>query len=682
MNRLTWKLIAFPSLLGAAGALWGYFSVNIFGDARFLYLPLRHSSNAGWVVPIAFAIIFFTIWLAGFVVLKNPWKSFVNLHSLHYFVLPYLATASFMAMFLNQGAIAGISLAVYLLCLISGGIYQFRESSRQRKIDKERGLPQKEQKHAARSLVHIGVVLVITLALGAVIHEITSGNIESENNYAGFSIFMSWFTSSIASLEFTVVFWTALCYGAIAGLWSGFFTSIGLEQSNEINVSRLYICMAAGLLIGALVAGMTTGAQILQLVNAYDVAFEKEKLLTESLYIWGICGVLAGLLLAAFLHGLTGEKSERPRRLVAGFAWSLIPIIIAANWAVGYVKEKDLGREYFVEANKTEDNGSIVGMDTLEPISDLSRDYSPQVPQRGDLVIRIAEGEPVQARQSSSCSKTIKACDKLIENHPKSAYRSAALYLKSYLTAQNWQPEESLDVDARLVHEFPKQAFDRSFTNSRTIRDNVLLGDYEAAFKADKARNPNAEPDRGAIYAARILGKWDDVISLCHDKISHLQKDFPDDNKHKKEIIARYEKCLEEAKAKKAEGERPVSRTDVSGRIMIEGKPARDVTICLLPVCDEIKDSITNSLIAGGLGGRVGVTDDRGYYKVMAVPSGRYELLVVLDAKRFKSFRYGVRAKGVPFKVKGKMTTAPAVELFTQQELPQQPPVPLSIPNS
>ncbi|MEN6520593.1 MAG: hypothetical protein ABFD46_05515 [Armatimonadota bacterium] len=525
-------------------------------------------------------------------------------------------------------------------------------------------------------------MITLALSVAAVSLIKTDNPKEIFNGYLGgyFGVSLAWFGGSIASLQFATSLWIAIYTGAITGLWTGFTATSTLDGRNEANASRLYTGMVAGLVIGSLVAGMIYGAQVLQLICFYDMAFNKEKILTEALYIWGVCGALAGLLLAAFLHGLTGEKSERPRRLVAGFAWSLIPIIIAANWAVGYVKEKDLGREYFVEANKTEDNGSIAGMGTLEPIGDLSKDYSPQVPQRSNLVIRIAEGEPVQGRQRYTYSKTIGACNKLIENHPKSAYRSAALYLKSYLTAQNWQPKESLDAEARLVHEFPKQAFDRRFTNSGTIRNNVLIGNYEAAFKADKARKPNAEPDRGAIYAAEVLGKWDDVISLCHDKILYLQKDFPDDNKHKKEIIARYEKCLKEAEAKKAKDEGTVPRTDVSGRILVDGKPARNVTICLLPGCDEINDSITSSLISEGLGGRVGVTDDWGYYKVMVVPSGRYELLVVLDAERFKSFRYGVRAKGVPFGVEGKMTVAPAVELFTQQELPQQPPIPLSIP--
>ncbi|MEN6520594.1 MAG: hypothetical protein ABFD46_05520 [Armatimonadota bacterium] len=71
MNRLAWKLVVFPSLLGAAGALWGYFSVNVFWDTRFLSLPFSHPSNAGWVVPIVFAIIFFTIWLAELSVIKK-----------------------------------------------------------------------------------------------------------------------------------------------------------------------------------------------------------------------------------------------------------------------------------------------------------------------------------------------------------------------------------------------------------------------------------------------------------------------------------------------------------------------------------------------------------------------------------------------------------------------------------
>ena len=62
-------------------------------------------------------------------------------------------------------------------------------------------------------------------------------------------------------------------------------------------------------------------------------------------------------------------------------------------------------------------------------------------------------------------------------------------------------------------------------------------------------------------------------------------------------------------------------------------------------------------------GGLAGVTDDRGIYHIRQAPSGTYEIIVVLEPKRFPASTYRIRASGIPFRAAGPKAAAPLLEL-------------------
>jgi hypothetical protein len=197
----------------------------------------------------------------------------------------------------------------------------------------------------------------------------------------------------------------------------------------------------------------------------------------------------------------------------------------------------------------------------------------------------------------------------------------------------------------------------------------ALLGDYEGVLgllpqqrRADGDYCPSSE----AIRAAKVLGRWDDLIRLYRERMSWTQNADRRLGRRKPDPrIADCKKRIADAEAMKAKRAGPMPRTDISGKVLVSGKPARGIPVCVVPADKfEARDKVQAVWPVSALGGLIGVTDDQGQYQIRQAPSGSYEIVVVLNPQKFQDRKYRIRAAGIPFKAYGDKSTAPIVELL------------------
>lgn len=658
MNRLFTKILVFGSLIGAAGAAWGVFIAGALGRGNGLDLAIDPpKSNAAWGVPVALVFVIVAVWLAGWVKCRNPWKSAATLHSLHFFLIPYLISASIMTMLADFGeSIIFGSLGLYIVGFM---VLPIVETMKWRKRRKKLGLPM-QRASFKEVAVPIAVFLLISVAIMAGIEMLTpkgSGHNEGRIvSYGGnLAIIFAWLFGNVASIDLPAFLGISLLFGACAGTFGG-FTVEGQTYDDKFNQKSVYIGMAAGFFLGALVSGLAFGAQAVQLIHTYDVAAAQSRVFSTALYIWGVCGALVGLLLAGVLHGLTGEKSERPKRMINGLAVAIIPIFFVSYWAFGYVETKDAGRSLFAKADKLEGHGYWVG---LGCDLDARLNY-----QDRNMVIRIANGKPIQSNQNESYSQTIDACEELLSRYPNSAYRAAALLLKSWCQTNNWQSHEALNAWRLLNTEYPNQSICRPWMASLvSSRNYSLLGDYKSVLDSHQIPDFYSSPEK--IRAAKALGRWDYVIKSYKKRLSSIDRYIGTFNRRPNPDVAIYKKKIAEVEAMKAKGVGPKPRTDISGKILVNGKPAKGIPVgVILANLLDASDKIQQISTVAACGGLLGETDNQGMYHIRQAPSEKYEIVVVLNPRKFPIKEYRVRTAGIPFNANGKSVTAPTVELY------------------
>jgi hypothetical protein len=493
-------------------------------------------------------------------------------------------------------------------------------------------------------------MVMVTLAVYALIEWLCprgpGGPPDKIYSWGGYaSIAFLWMSGSLGAMDLGIILPTGLLIGAIAGMWSGWMVTL-----DDHSVRRPLIGAATGFLFGGIVSGMMIGAELVVLLSYYDLAWNAVQTAQISASVWGICGALIGLILAAMVHGLTGEKSMRRKRWVNGLAVAAIPILLASCWTVSYVRTKDQGRDLLARADRLDGQGSWVGLGCGI--------WNDQHPAPANTVIRVGSDKPIQRRERDAYRPTIAACDELLKKYPASAFRSAAMAARFHCESWNWQPREAIDTWKMLQAEFPDNRFDGTLDKLLLSADYAAIGDYQEVLNLSDRRRPSPND----IYAAAVLGKWDDVVRLNQAMLNSIDTDSKTKRGRKK--IAEYKQNITQARDSKAKGIGPMPRTDISGAIVINGRPGAEMKIGIVRA-DRLDptDSVSTATDVARRSGLLGTTDRNGTYRIPQAPSGEYEIVVVLDGDRFKPVKYDVQAKGIPFRASGGRCTAPTVSI-------------------
>jgi len=367
------------------------------------------------------------------------------------------------------------------------------------------------------------------------------------------------------------------------------------------------------------------------------------------------------LMLACAVHVLSAQPTERMSRLSAALALTIPPVVVASVWAFGFVRALDEGRGLLAKAEKLEGQARWVNIGT-------GADTEPTL-TRGDLVIHIrSSGNVERSYQRHSYRHTIKLCDELLERYQNSAYSSAALYLKYWSETYDWQPRKALRMLAALDSQYPRHGYYESMGGHLLLYDLVLTGDYERVVRLSREHSrgwPDYDPSEMEVYAAGVLGLWDEVIRCYQGEVARLEADTKYKSKSYYKELDEYRSRIKDAQEKKAKGVGARTRTDVEGGVLLAGRPLSSCKVCVVPV--GWKSPVEDVYDAASRGGLVGITDDSGVYRIRGVPSGSYEIILILDSQNVAA-ECSIRAPGVPYSVVGASTRLPDILLTPQED--------------
>jgi hypothetical protein len=474
---------------------------------------------------------------------------------------------------------------------------------------------------------------------------------------AGFSLVTAWQCGEVGAIDFERWLGLSVLFGGLLGMITGIFLVSDADQPGS--AKKALRRAAFGFPIGAAISGLMFGGHAVMLTQTYRVAWNPEAVLVASLWVWGILGVIGGLMLACAVHVVSAEPLLRLRRMPLALALTVPPILVASAWAADFVRVGDVGRDLLAKAQRLEGQTFDIG---FWP----KRDERP-VYRAGRRIVQIRRSTKVDsARQPRSYWHTAALCRELVRRYPNSAYRSAAMYLNYLCLSWDWHPASALQVGDKLLTVYPRQGYRSWGTPRFRTLDLMLVGDYEGVMRLSQRRAMNqglSSSGQAEAYAAEMLGLWDDVIRIRREQIADLKADTRYKSRSYHQMLAKHEAEVRRAEGMKARGVGPRPRTDVTGRVLLGGKALSGVTFCILPVRDSERDTrdITPTY-AAAIGGRVAQTDASGAYAIQRVPSGRYEVLLVLDPS-MSSTAFKVYAPGVPYDIKGASISLPDIIL-------------------
>jgi len=657
MNRLWVRILVFGSLLGAAGLVWGVMDAALFTPVALILIEDIPRPKQEWALLLSFAVLFFALWLAARLVTRDSWEavSVVSTLQLPIMSAVFLPAACLCAL-TNPGT--RLPLLVLVSLIIGSGVLHLLYMCRmrqQRKLTPDKPKP----KFPKSWFAAIAGICIVALLLA---NSFSFGESEWFKSFqvlspGGFSLLIAWQIGLMGLIDFGRWLAISMIVGAAFGLVTGALLSF---DSQRIGTAQTALRRAAiGFPIGAVLSGLMFGAHAVLLLQVYRVAWDPHALLITSLWVWGIVGAIAGLILACAVHVMTGEPDHRVGRLPIAFALTIPPIIVASAWATSFVRIHDAGRELLMKAARLEGQAMCVGFR-------YGTDSKPTV-KEGKRIIWVQDEDKLsRLSDRRNCVDTIRLCDELLEKHADSAYRSAALYLKYWSDSFNWQPREALQTLKQLNTEYPRQGYWPGMTRRREISNLALLGDYDSVVRKAReyARGQSSyEPDRTEVYAAEVLGLWDDAARMQRDRIARLNKGKQPVTRRQKERLAGYQERLDRIKAQKSKNAGPQARADVTGRVVLRGRPFPGAVVCLVPTnALDKEDKYLSPAYVASCGGLLGTTDDAGAYRVKGVPSGKYEILLIVETHAPRD-EYAVEAPGAPYRVEGRSARLPDITL-------------------
>ena len=645
--------MVFVGLMTAAGVIWGILEAAFFtrGPLTFPLDPAQ--SHADWVFPPTLALVLFGVWLAAKTVLRDPWKSIRPVLLTYPFVL-CVSIATLVASALSCLDEAG-AFAVWLSPLLTYGVLGlvYLVATRPR----HRPSPRERRKMNWRSFFIFLAILggSFTLLWAMFRQQWDSQGFYDMFSLCGFSLVLAWMNGRMDLLDFPQWLLRASAMAAAIGAVTGVFAVPDMDAPG--GERRMVKSAGGALLLSVTVSGVAFAAHAFLLLYAYRAAWDGGAILAASVVVWGTAGAIGGLSLVAAVEYLSASLARR--RIRSALALAIVPLAAASIYAFWFVRTSDAGRALLIQAQKLEGRTYSINFWPDPYVGPAIYD--------GRRLIRVRRtDESDQGRQRRSYSHTIGLCDELLARFPRSAYRSAALYLKYEAMSLDWRPREALETRARLFALYPRAHYQEWAYPRLELYDRMLVGAYGDVVRLSRSYAKTQKrfpPSRAEACAAEVLGMWDDLIRIQRARMADFRARGTDRSPTYHQIPAKWEAEIKRAESMKAKGVGPRPRTDVSGRVLLGGKGLSGVTFCVLPVRDtprEIRDMTPS--YAAAIGGRVAETDASGAYTIQRVPSGRYEVLLVLDPSA-SSTAFKVSAPGVPYDIKGPSVRLPDIVL-------------------
>lgn len=653
VNRFWVRILVFVGLMTAAGVIWGVLEAAFFTRNWVLLPPDAPQSNAAWAFPVSLAIALFGVWVG--VRITSPSRQsavtalLILLAPLFYWVIAASITCALAG--LSHGPIAYMPLVYLALYALLGVPHLIHE----RRTTPPRNLKWKD--------IHwpsfVTGLILIACTVGA-IRLVFSPRLSPLHfcdapALSGFSLVLAWQMERMADIHFAAGLLRSGVLGGVFGAWTSVFvlSRPGLPATARGLLRR----WALGFVLGFTISGLMFGGHAVLLLQTYRVAWNPQAVLETSLWTWGILGAIGGLMLACAVHVVSAEPEHRVRRVPLALALTIPPILVASAWTASFVRVNDAGRDLLAEAQRIEGRTYSINFRPDPDVSPVIHD--------GRALIRIRRtGKSDQARQRRSYTHAIGLCDELLARFPRSAYRSAALYLRYEAMSLNWQPRAALETRARLFSVYPGARYQEWAHPRLELYDLMLVGDYEDVVRLsrDYAKTEKRFPPSYAEdYAAEVLGMWDDLIRIQRARMADFKAHRTYRSPTYRQGLAKWEAEINRVESMKAKGIGPRSTTDVGGRVLSGGRPLSGVAVCILPVRPDDRDiRDMTPQFAAAYGGRVGETDSSGRFRMTGVPAGQYELILVLDP-RAVSASPTVRAPGVPYDIKGKSVRLPDI---------------------
>lgn len=660
MNRFWVRILVFVGLMTAAGVIWGILEAALFTRSMILLSPDAPGSNAVWAFPASMALVLFAVWLAARTALGRTARVGSLLLGLHFALLSTAAVMAVACTLADLGFAVPVDTVGALVALgIVSHLGEFLRLRRERRGKPKQLLPREQKEALTQYGAAVAAVMLTVITISTLLSrgqdDLTT--LARAFPQAGFSIVIARLCGEVGAVDFERWLGLAALFGGLLGMMTGVFLVSSADQPGS--AKKALRRAAFGFPMGAAISGLMFGGHAAMLTQTYHVAWNPEAVLVASLWVWGILGVIGGLMLACAVHVASTEPLLRLRRAPLALALTVPPVLLASAWAADFVRVGDVGRDLLARAQKLEGQTFDIG---FWP----KRDERP-VYRAGRRMVQIRRStEADSARQARSYWHTTALCRELVRRYPSSAYRSAALHLKYEAMSHDWQPREALETRARLFALYPRAGYPESGFRRLQFYDLMLLGNYEDAVRLSRSC-PQSEkrfsPWQAEAYAAEVLGMRDDLIRIQQARLADFKAHRTYRSPTYRQGLAKWEAAIRHAESMKAKGVGPRPRTDVSGRVLLGGKPLSGVTFCILPVRDSERDTrdITPTY-AAAIGGRVAETDASGAYTIQRVPSGRYQILLVLHPS-MSSGAFKVSAPGVPYNIKGASVRLPDIVL-------------------
>ncbi|MCX6376852.1 MAG: hypothetical protein NTU88_12610 [Armatimonadetes bacterium] len=655
MNRFWVRILVFVGPMTAAGVIFGILEAALFTRSMVLPPPDAPGSNAAWAFPVSLVIALCGVWVGAR--LASPSRQsavtvlLILLAPLFYWVITADITCALAG--LSDGPIAYLPLAYLALYALLGVPHLIR----QRRRTATRDLKWKD--------IHwpsfVTGLILIACTVGAIrlvfsprLHPLHFCDAPA---LSGFSLALAWQMGQMAGIHFAAGLLRSGVLGGVFGAWTSVF--VLSRPGLPMTVRTLLTRWALGWVLGSTISGLMFGGHAVMLIQTYRVAWNPPAVFVTSLWVWGILGVIGGLMLACAVHVASAEPLLRLRRVPLALALTVPPILAASAWTVSFVRVNDAGRGLLAKAQKLEGQTYSINFWPDAYVGTAIYD--------GRRLIRVRRtDESDQGRQRRSYSHTIGLCDELLARFPKSAYRSAALYLGYEAMSLTWQPRGALETRARLFALYPGARYQEWSYPRLELYDLMLVGDYGDVIRLsrDYAKTQKQfPPSRAEACAAEVLGMWDDLIHIQRARMADFKAHRTYRSPTYHQILAKWEAEIRRGESMKAKGVGPRPRTDVSGRVLLGGKALSGIAFCILPMRDTEPDTRDMTpTYAAAIGGRVAETDASGAYTIQRVPSGRYEVLLVLDPS-LSSGAFKVSAPGVPYVIKGASVRLPDIVL-------------------